>query len=184
MYFPLGGSRVDGWKKFRNILIIFLVSGFWHGANWTFIAWGALHALYYIPVLYMKKNRDNINTVAEHTILPTGREWIQMLFTFFLVCIAWIFFRAENMDVALGYLGNMFSQVHGDGNGIAFMRGIILLIPFIIVEWMHRRQHDLRLFDMLKVHPYARIALELVITILVIDSFCTLDPQQFIYFQF
>jgi D-alanyl-lipoteichoic acid acyltransferase DltB (MBOAT superfamily) len=100
LYIPLGGGKGGNSMRIRNTLIIFLVSGFWHGANWTFIFWGLLNALYIIPSVIKKTNRTNTNTVAEGKLLPTGREFLQMSITFFLTIIAWIFFRAESLHQA------------------------------------------------------------------------------------
>ncbi|WP_067151958.1 MBOAT family O-acyltransferase, partial [Pseudotamlana agarivorans] len=109
LYIPLGGSKGGTWMKVRNTFIIFLVSGFWHGANWTFIAWGALNALYFLPLLLLKRNRTNLGNVAHGKTLPNFKEFFSMLITFGLTVIAWVFFRAENIHHALSYLNNIFS---------------------------------------------------------------------------
>ena len=95
LYIPLGGSRGSMTKKVRNTFVIFIVSGFWHGANWTFMAWGALHAIYFLPLLLTKNNRKNTDVVAQGRYLPSIRELISMLTTFSLTVIAWVFFRAR-----------------------------------------------------------------------------------------
>lgn len=100
LYIPLGGSRVSKVKIVRNTFIIFLVSGLWHGANWTFIVWGAYHALLFLPLILLGKNRRYTNTVAEGRLLPTLHEFLQMLLTFVLAIIGWIIFRAENLHQA------------------------------------------------------------------------------------
>ena len=93
LYIPLGGSRGGTWMKVRNTFAIFLVSGFWHGANWTFIIWGALNAIYFLPLLLTNNNRKNLGVVAEGKLLPSFRELFAMLITFILTVFAWIFFR-------------------------------------------------------------------------------------------
>lgn len=99
LYIPLGGSRVDSqWKLVRNIFAIFLVSGFWHGADWKFIVWGGLHALFFLPSILLGYNRKYLEPVAEHRWLPSWREGLNILTTFALVCFAWIFFRADSMS--------------------------------------------------------------------------------------
>ena len=98
LYIPLGGSKGSLLKIVRNTFIIFLVSGFWHGANWTFIIWGFLNALYFLPLLLVKRNRRNLDIVAENRVLPTIKELLSMLTTFFLTVFAWIFFRAESVS--------------------------------------------------------------------------------------
>lgn len=116
IYIPLGGSRVGKWKSVRNTFIIFLVSGFWHGANWTFICWGLFHALLFLPLLLTSSNRKYRGIVAEGKLLPSWKEAIQIGTTFFLVVIGWILFRAENMEQAIGYIGhyNLSSAGHWD----------------------------------------------------------------------
>ena len=109
LYIPLGGSRGSTWMKVRNTFAIFLVSGFWHGANWTFIIWGALNAIYFLPLLLTNNNRKNLGVVAEGKLLPSFRELIAMLTTFTLTVFAWIFFRAENISHAFDYIGEIFS---------------------------------------------------------------------------
>lgn len=110
LYIPLGGSRGGVWKTIRNVFIIFIVSGFWHGANWTFIAWGTLHALYYLPILLRKKARANLDTVAENRILPSPKEFLQITLTFGLTTFAWIFFRADNLNQLTIIVSRIFSR--------------------------------------------------------------------------
>ena len=110
IYIPLGGSKVKTKFKIRNILIIFLVSGFWHGANWTFIIWGLLNAIYFIPLMLMKKNRVNTDVVAKGSLLPSFKEFFQIIYTFFLTVLAWVFFRSENITKALEIFREIFSD--------------------------------------------------------------------------
>lgn len=106
IYIPLGGSRVGKWKSFRNTLVIFLVSGFWHGANWTFVAWGAYHALLFLPLLLLGQNRRYRDSVAENSFLPSVKELTQMGVTFLLVLLGWILFRMRRFFIAIfRYLG-------------------------------------------------------------------------------
>ena len=104
LYIPLGGSTGGTWMKVRNTFIIFIVSGFWHGANWTFIVWGALNALYFLPLLLLNKNRVNTNVVAQGKYPPSIKEFFNMSITFSLTVLAWIFFRAKNIGHAWSYL--------------------------------------------------------------------------------
>jgi len=113
LYIPLGGSRGGTWKTIRNIFvifIIFIVSGFWHGANWTFVAWGALHATFYLPILLFNKSRQNLDTVADQRLLPSLKELLQLVITFGLTSFAWIFFRADNLDHLSIILSRIFSR--------------------------------------------------------------------------
>lgn len=110
LYIPLGGSRGSTWLKVRNTFTIFLVSGFWHGANWTFVVWGFLHATYFLPLLLFKKNRKNIDIVARDNWLPSFGEFLKIATTFVLVSFAWIFFRAEDVGHAFSYISHIFSS--------------------------------------------------------------------------
>ncbi len=144
LYIPLGGSRGGMTMRIRNTFIIFIVSGFWHGANWTFIVWGALNALYFLPLLLLGKNRINTNTVAEGKYFPSLKEFIQMAITFSYTVLAWIFFRAENINHAFKYLSAIFSKSlftipHFKGS-IQGKRTIILIVYFLIVEWFGRNE--------------------------------------------
>ena len=109
LYIPLGGSRGSTWMKVRNTFAIFLVSGFWHGANWTFIIWGALNAIYFLPLLLTNNNRKNLGVVAEGKLLPSFRELIAMLTTFTLTVFALIFFKDEKISHSFDYVSEIFS---------------------------------------------------------------------------
>ncbi len=147
VYIPLGGSRVSKAKVVRNTFIIFLLSGFWHGANWTFIAWGAYHAVLFLPLILTGKNRKYTNQVAEGRILPTLKEAGQMLLTFFLAVIGWIIFRAENIGQAWEYVCgivnvSLFTSPETTGYSALMMNILVLLL----VEWLQRgKSHALEL---------------------------------------
>jgi D-alanyl-lipoteichoic acid acyltransferase DltB (MBOAT superfamily) len=138
VYIPLGGSRVSKTKVVRNTFIIFLLSGLWHGANWTFIAWGAYHALLFVPLLLLGKNRKHVgDVVAENSLFPTLKECLSMLLTFFLVVIGWIIFRAENMHQAIDYIVKMCSLSPFEAIG---RKALLLSMILLLVEWLGRRQ--------------------------------------------
>ncbi len=139
VYIPLGGSRGGNWMKVRNTFVIFLVSGFWHGANWTFIVWGALHALFFLPVLLSGKNRSNMTIVAENSSLPSLREFVSMLVTFTSVVLAWVFFRAEDLGHAFSYLGGIASPSLFDRPAEFSMQLAALIGFFLLIEWVGRR---------------------------------------------
>ena len=109
LYIPLGGSRTSRAKTYRNILIVFLVSGFWHGANWTFIFWGAIHALLFLPY-YIYDKSSSLNP-TNHKVLP---DFMQVLFTFIVVCFAWIFFRASSLVEAFDFIKGIFALRSGE----------------------------------------------------------------------
>jgi D-alanyl-lipoteichoic acid acyltransferase DltB (MBOAT superfamily) len=108
----LGGSREGKWKAVRNTFIIFLVSGFWHGARWNFIAWGFIHACGFLPLLIFNRNRQyTTGVVAQNSFLPTIKEVFQMLSTFAFVTLAWIFFRAKTIWEALDYIIHVLKSI-------------------------------------------------------------------------
>jgi D-alanyl-lipoteichoic acid acyltransferase DltB (MBOAT superfamily) len=182
LYIPLGGSRVAQWKIIRNTFIIFLVSGFWHGANWTFIVWGAFHALLFLPLILLKKNRKNLDTIAEGKLLPGVKELFQMGITFFLVVIGWIFFRAETLQDAFAYCGGLWQwgTLRAIGRFFMYREGWLILL-MLAVEWIQRdKQHGLQI-DAIK-YPLVRWAI--YYSIIGIIALFAASKTTFIYFQF
>ena len=182
LYIPLGGSRCSKVKIVRNTFIIFLVSGLWHGANWTFIAWGAYHALLFLPLILLGKNRKYKDVVAEGRLLPTIKELGQMLLTFFLVVIGWIIFRADSIGQAWDYMGHLFSGSLFSRPDAAGVTGFSLAIVLMVVaEWFQRkREHALDLRTLC--WPAVRYVLDAAIIFLVIVMGG--HSENFIYFQF
>ena len=184
LYIPLGGSRGGTWMKVRNTFIIFLVSGFWHGANWTFIVWGGLNALYFLPLLLLKRNRANLGVVAEGRMLPNLRELWQMGTTFLLTVLAWVFFRAESIIIALSFLKGIISQgllqIPNFGGRTQAAITALFVIGLLVVEWMNRgKDHSLMMLPKSKT---VRYILYYVIVFEII--FNSGSKQEFIYFQF
>lgn len=142
LYIPLGGSKVGKWKKIRNVFIIFIVSGFWHGASWNFIVWGFLNALYFLPLMLLNKNRINKNVVAQGKYLPSFKEFSQIIITFNLTLIAWVFFRADDLKHAMSYLSEIFSKSiftfpNFEGRSDSYL--ILAIIGFMFfIEWIGR----------------------------------------------
>ena len=182
LYIPLGGSKCGTAKKIRNIFIIFIVSGFWHGASWTFIAWGVIHAIYYLPIMLLGRHRGNLNTVAQYKLLPSIIELLQMLFTFFLTVIAWIFFRAENLNHAIEYIFGVFSLSLFSIPEIFPKNLLVLIILFLGLEWLQRnKQHALE-FGITRVPVLVRWSIYYSLILLLIGFGG--EQQQFIYFEF
>ena len=143
LYIPLGGSKGGIGMKIRNTFIIFAVSGFWHGANWTFVVWGVLNALYFLPLMVFDKNRKNLGGVAEGKFLPSFKEFSGIVITFFMTTIAWVFFRAENLNHAISICKKIFSESLFDS---IYMEHkmiwiFILLALFLLIEWAGRHNN-------------------------------------------
>lgn len=138
LYIPLGGSKGGMWMKIRNTFIIFLLSGFWHGANWTFIAWGFLNALYIMPSIIFNTNRNNLEIVAKGNYIPNLKDMFSIGVTFSLTVIAWIFFRAESLNHASNYISGMFSWSLLSIPTIRPAYLFVLLIIFFVIEWVGR----------------------------------------------
>lgn len=186
LYIPLGGSRGGTWMKIRNTYAIFILSGFWHGANWTFIVWGALNATYFLPLLLTNKNRKNIDTVASGKILPSINEFFMILLTFGLTVLAWIFFRAENIEHAISYIsGILSSSVFSKPELINMSKALttmFLVAIFILIEWKGREsQYAIARLGIKWKRPI-RYAMYYAIIAAII--WFGGKEQQFIYFQF
>lgn len=192
LYIPLGGSRGTTWKKIRNILIIFIVSGFWHGAEWTFIFWGLINAIYFLPLMLQKKNRMYLDVVAKGRILPTLRELIKILTTFSFTVIAWIFFRSKNLGEAFSYLKLLFTvpslQIFmedikqlSERNHIIYFLSVLSF--FVVVEWFQRnKQHILEFSSKKNIMKYRWVIYYFTISIIL--YFLHGGQNNFIYFQF
>ena len=186
LYIPLGGSRGGTWMKIRNTFIIFIVSGFWHGANWTFIVWGALNAVYFLPLMLTNNNRNNIETVAQGKYLPSLKELFFMFSTFGLTVFAWIFFRAENIEHAISYISeifslSIFSSPYYPGIGLTIPT-IILTIIFVLVEWIGRNEEYAIANLSSKWNRTMRYTMYYAIAIVIF--WFGGNEQGFIYFQF
>ena len=187
VYIPLGGSRVSKAKVVCNTFIIFLLSGFWHGANWTFIAWGAYHAVLFLPLILTGKNRKYTNQVAEGRILPTFKELGQMLLTFFLAVIGWIIFRAESIGMAWEYFRGMMQF----GTLRSSYRFFILpemwptnlfIVIMLVVEWLQRgMEHGMKISNIKSF--WVRLFLYYILIMLILSYFMN-EAKTFIYFQF
>lgn len=181
VYIPLGGSKGSKLKQVRNVFVIFLLSGFWHGANWTFIAWGFINALYFLPLLLRDKNRSNLETVELHWDFTSLKVVGSMAATFSLCCLAWVFFRAKSIETAFAYIGRIFT----DGNFKAqYLENerysyeiVLLVVAFVAVEWNNRT----------KIEPISGrySTLKIAFCIMAIVALGTYsDYKEFIYFQF
>ena len=186
LYIPLGGSRGTNYFKIRNVFIIFLVSGFWHGANWTFIIWGGLNALYFLPIMLLNKNKINTDVVAQGKHLPSVREVLSITLTFSLTTIAWIFFRAEDIHHAISYLSDI---IHPSiltlpeliTPKLEMIYTILCVFILVLFEWMNRDK--IHALDIANYNKSNRWMLYLIIIIMII-TFGSFNQNSFIYFQF
>lgn len=182
LYIPLGGSKGGNWMRIRNTFIIFLVSGFWHGANWTFIIWGGLNALFIMPSIIFKTNRNNINIVAEHSIFPSIKEIFQLLLTFGLTTFAWIFFRSDSVMDALKYIRRIcsYSIFKYPQKDVVWLFSIIA--GFIVVEWFGRKNNYA--IENIKAMNNKPLRWTFYYIILGFIIYFSGEEQSFIYFQF
>lgn len=182
LYIPLGGSKEGKWKTVRNVLIIFIVSGFWHGANWTFIAWGFLNALFILPSVLFHTNRQYLDIAAKGRLFPSVNELLHMALTFALATFAWIFFRSSSLTEAFHFISIIGSKSLFTIPQPLFAHQFLLLGLFVCIEWLGREE------------PYAIAKLgqnwrtpgrwSFYYLLLFMIFFYSGKPQQFIYFQF
>jgi alginate O-acetyltransferase complex protein AlgI len=186
LYIPLGGSRGTNFHKVRNVFIVFIVSGFWHGSNWTYIFWGGLNAIFFIPIMLMKRNRANLDTIAQGKYFPNYKEFMSMLLTFSLTVFAWIFFRSENISHAFNYINTIFSNslfsVLEIKLDIKLIIILLLLAFFFIIEWFGRESKYAIEHFMNKWNWYYRYMFCYILLITII--FFSGKDEKFIYFQF
>ena len=183
VYIPLGGSRGSRWQRVRNTLIVFTLSGFWHGANLTFLFWGLFNGLLFLPLLLEKKNRRYIDIPAEGNVLPSAGEAISIFLTFILVTTGWIFFRAESLAQAFGYLSAIvsFSPVTGSYISLIPKKICFLVVFLFICEWFQRdKEHALQI----DIFPRWGRYMVYYSIVTALFFFTELEDIPFIYFQF
>lgn len=180
IYIPLGGNKGSKLKVIRNILIVFMVSGLWHGANWTFVMWGLIHALCFLPLILSGNNTKFKETADKNRLLPTLKTLLQIGVTFFIVVLAWVFFRAESLQHAIQYLSGIFDFSLFSMPQVS--RGLILfLLVYMLIEWLQRDKEHLLEIGFIKSKPVRILVYYLIVFIL---FYFAGDTQPFIYFQF
>ena len=179
LYIPLGGSKKGKWKTIRNIFMIFLVSGFWHGANWTFIFWGLYHAILFLPSFILNTNRKYTSSIiGENTLLPSPKELFQVGLTFLLVTIGWVFFRSETIFDSFDFLKQMVFQLDFPNR---IRGGLLYIIPLVVVDYYLKKDERFLKTSNIKILDYVIIQ----IFIGIIFWFLTRpNKADFIYFQF
>jgi len=186
LYIPLGGSKGGMWMRIRNTFAIFLVSGFWHGANWTFIIWGLLNAIFIMPSIIFNTNRNNLQIVANGKILPSLKEMGAILLTFSLTMFAWIFFRANSVSHAASYIAGIFNRTIFTLPAMLSQKRVLITLAMVgvllAIEWIGREEKFALAKLGLNLNKPIRWAMYYLI-ILAIMYFAG-NEQQFIYFQF
>lgn len=186
LYIPLGGSRGSLWGTLRNTFLVFIISGFWHGARWTFIIWGALNACYLLPELLARQRRKSLDIVAKGRLIPTFPELLSMTGTFILIAFGWIFFRAENMGHAFSYIARMLSpsllkKPEVGTSGMALIT-LFLISAFMAVEWLGReKKYAIETLGANWKKPLRYLAYYAILLLIVKFGG---QEQQFLYFQF
>lgn len=191
LYFPLGGSRGSRMQTLRNTFIIFLVSGLWHGANWTYVAWGAYHAMLFVPLLLLNINRRNRDTVANKSTLPSPTELGQMLITFTLVIIGWIIFRSNSIYDAVEYITRIFTTPFMEGGEIRHylplsnMRTLAYALPLLIgVEWCSRERENPFHLNQNSILRHRAVRWITYYAMILFTLYNSTNAETFIYFQF
>ena len=179
LYIPLGGSRGGTWMKVRNTFAIFLVSGFWHGANWTFIFWGLFHSILFLPSFIFKTNRKyTTSIIAENTLLPSPKEFTEVITTFTLVTVGWVFFRSETLVDAFSYLNQMIFDIELPSINLT---NTLIFVLFTISEFNIKGDERSISFSKYKL---VNNSIYLIIGIFIILFFFKKGEGSFIYFQF
>ena len=184
LYIPLGGSKLGQSKAIRNTFIIFLVSGFWHGASWNFIVWGGIHACGFLPLLLLKRNRQYVDhVVAENRLIPTLKECWQIISTFVFVTFAWVFFRAETLTKAWQFLVHLFKHCFDTNSkaieSLSVGSALGYMVILVISDWYLRK--DERRLKVMS-NKAIRYALYLLLVFFILINFNA--QSRFIYFQF
>lgn len=180
VYIPLGGSRKGTWQTLRNTMIIFLLSGIWHGANWTFIAWGAYHALLFVPLMLLGLQKKYNSKTIEAPLFVPIKEIISMMITFCLVTFGWIIFRANSIYEFCDYIKCMFVNFSLPETDQIPYKTIIFILSFLGLEWMNRDKEYGLQFNLPKRWMQWSVYLFMVLLILTQSG----QQAQFIYFQF
>jgi alginate O-acetyltransferase complex protein AlgI len=191
LYIPLGGSKNGRLKAIRNTFIIFLVSGFWHGASWNFIVWGFIHACGFLPLLLLNRNRTHTNeVVAANSLLPNSKELLQMLITFSFVTFAWIFFRIHSLKEAIDYIKHTFTNLRHPGEALLYVSIFYYIVPLVVIDWLFRRnERSLVLLPgnstfFVVLNKVTLLLIYFITVIFLLNAIIQKDNASFIYFQF
>ncbi len=185
LYFPMGGSQGNAFKTSRNIMIVFLLSGFWHGANWTFLVWGGLHGFYLIMQRLLTKALGNTNAWLQFSKKPFAKI-IMVACTFLLTCFAWVFFRATDMHSAMTVIQGILTLGSLSQLGAAFSDstvrlGLVLILGLELLQYLHRKRSMLQRLAGLPLPMRWVLWYSLILFIIVFGKF---GNEEFLYFRF
>jgi D-alanyl-lipoteichoic acid acyltransferase DltB (MBOAT superfamily) len=195
LYIPLGGNRAKTWRWQYNLFVTFLVSGFWHGANWTYIIWGALNGFYLLSSIWTRKLRYAVCRLTTLDTHPTLHKYVKVTITFSLICVAWIFFRARNFNDAWYVLthvpqGVVMQVLHHRENAYKFDIGmshadlVVAFVAIAMMECLHAIQRHRGIRHMLAERPIWMRWTVYYALVLGIVFFGVFEKRSFIYFQF
>lgn len=188
LYLTLGGNRVSKWRWYYNLIVVFLISGLWHGANWTFVVWGALHGSYLVLSIWTQEIRKRMATLTRIDRAPRLHHGLKILITSHLVIFAWIFFRANSLSDAWYIVTHLFAGWElkfGYGMGLGKEELLVALIAIAIMEIVHIGQERMRIRTWLSVKPlWVRWSLYYGITLAIMMFRAHTSTLEFIYFQF
>ncbi|MEM6688079.1 MAG: MBOAT family O-acyltransferase [Planctomycetota bacterium] len=180
IYVPLGGSRVSRWVTIRNTLIVFLVSGLWHGANWTFVCWGFLHWLYFLPLLLLGTNRRNVESESGGGhLIPSIRDMTGMTMTFMAITLAWVFFRSPTFADSIGYIGGMLDPSLFSMPKV-YRSGLLWIGVLFIIEWIQKKKTFV--LEISRLPTPVRWVIYALLVLLCLSHYRA--SSEFIYFQF
>ena len=193
IYIPMGGSRGTKWNKFKNVLILFAISGLWHGANWTFVFWGVINGLFFAPSMLLGMHRKYLEPISMKRFFPTFSELFQMFRTFWLIAFTYIFFRADNIKHSKQYFNGIIHNYYLDFSPMGIIqqynlsiqeiiRTFIFVFVMLLIEWINRDK-DHGLYFECK-HQYRIIRWSLYFGIIFLILWWAGDQETFIYFQF
>ena len=189
LYIPLGGNRVARWRWYANLFIVFLVSGLWHGANWTFVVWGGLHGSYLLISIWTDGFRAFVRRKIGLEKHPALKKAIRVAFTFHLVLFSWIFFRAQSLTEALFIIRNIFSNWQWPAlmtvPGFGLTEIIFAVASIFVMESVHLLQRGTAIRDLLGRQSTGlrwAVYFLLVMAILLFGAYD--NSRAFIYFQF
>lgn len=181
LYIPLGGSRGGKWMIIRNTMVIFTVSGFWHGANWTYVIWGAVNGLYFLPLILTGVHRNHMGPIAEGRFFPSLKDFGLIVLTFILKTLTYVFFRAEDINQSWSYMKGMWNTSLFSIPHLHFLTPMPLILLFMTIEWWKRDKQCA--LDLDETPVFFRRALYMIVFCMII-VFTSNDYNEFIYFQF